>query len=74
MRDVFNEPHLVHMWTDSSPQGGHDWLLSHMHYVVDGSASGPLRLAVAVDALALRPAAWDQVADAPAVDMEPERQ
>ena len=37
---------------DSSPQGGHDWLLSYSHALTAGSASDLLRLAQSVNELA----------------------
>ena len=68
MRDVLKEPLLIYMWADSSPQGGHDWLLSHMHYVVGSSTAELLQLAAAVDALASRPTAWNAVDGVPVPD------
>ena len=52
-----------YMWADSSPQGGRDWLLLHLHTIEAPSCEDLLQAAMAHDELASRvsrftPGAW----------------
>ena len=44
-------PIPMHLWGDSSPQSGHDWLLLHAHLLSAQSATERIIVADAVDAL-----------------------
>eukprot|EP00974_Lingulodinium_polyedra_P103852 10051790-Lingulodinium_polyedra.AAC.1 len=43
------------MWVDSSPQGGRNWVLTHMHSICNPAPAKLMELAMVVDTLAAAP-------------------